>query len=644
VDQVLEFAPGERQKLVRIPLINDRHVRRDRTFQVALVEPSTGARIEGSSALELRILNDDYAVEFGGADYSADELGRCITLTVNLTGVLPPGEVTVEYETRDVTTTAGADYAPQGGTLTFPRYATYATITIPIHDDALAEGDESFEVVLRNPTGGAVLGETPVTTITIRDNDSPGKPGPGADGPVLALAVQPDGKVLVGGAFGRLGGGVRPGLGRVHADLTLDETWDAKLAPGDLVYRLALQPDGKVVVSGNFTNINGQDQAQLARLLPDGGLDTSFRPLVLPNVPRSFGWVPAVEAILVQPDGRLLVGGWLTNVNGTPVTGLARLHLDGSLDGSFRWEFPRQDGHVTALALQPDGKILIGGSFFSPAYPRHNGIARLHPDGSMDASFVPDLRGAINFFEQPNKVRGLMLQQDGKVVVWRDPRQLFSGAAHIFAVDRLNANGSLDLPLGRPWGYTYVDYYSAVELPDGGLWFGGTTSADYYSPLGMVKLPAGFENGVLLSMGFLDGVAPPPSSDAAGTRFLSYDGWFDFPVIYALALKPDGRIVAGGNFVSLGGQPAYCLAEFGPDGPPLGLLKIESTSLTPDGLVQLAASVIPGETVRLESAPDLRLWNVVSFTTPVTNHISFLDPVPLGASARFYRLQRGRPH
>src|SRR6185437_1814069 len=120
---------------------------------------------------------------------------------------------------------------------------------------------------------------------------------------------------------------------------------------------LAVQADGKILAGGDFTSIGGQTRNQIARLNPDGSLDTSFDPNANSEV----------RAIAMQADGKILVGGSFSSIGGQPRNDIARLRPDGSLDASFDPNVTNATGTgaVFAIAVQADGKILVGGVFTS---------------------------------------------------------------------------------------------------------------------------------------------------------------------------------------------------------------------------------------------------------------------------------------
>ena len=122
------------------------------------------------------------------------------------------------------------------------------------------------------------------------------------------------------------------------------------------VRAMALQADGKVVVGGTFTTLGGggtgtTSRNYIGRLNVDGSIDTTFNP----------GADAQVEVLVIQADGKILVGGGFTTLAGAARSRIGRLNSDGSIDSSFD---PGADNFVDALAVQTDGKILVGGFFF----------------------------------------------------------------------------------------------------------------------------------------------------------------------------------------------------------------------------------------------------------------------------------------
>ena len=147
----------------------------------------------------------------------------------------------------------------------------------------------------------------------------------GIGGSVSALEIQPDNKIIVAGDFNRVGGVLRNNIARLNADGTLDQTFDTGTGFDGMIEKLVVQPDGKILVGGDFATFNQTGQGKITRLNADGSLDTTFNP----NADGT------VYSIVRQADGRILIGGAFTNVGGLTRNGIARLNPDGSVDGNF---------------------------------------------------------------------------------------------------------------------------------------------------------------------------------------------------------------------------------------------------------------------------------------------------------------------
>src|SRR5262249_40131529 len=154
-------------------------------------------------------------------------------------------------------------------------------------------------------------------------------------------------------AFTQFDGRPATYLVRLNADGTRDLGF-APAAINNELRGLAVQPDGRIVVGGRFTGVGGAGRGRVARLNADGSLDATFDP--------GSGANDGVRALVLQPDGRVLIAGQFTSVNGTPRNRIARLNADGSLDPTFD-PGTGADAQVRTLALQSDGRVLAGGEF-----------------------------------------------------------------------------------------------------------------------------------------------------------------------------------------------------------------------------------------------------------------------------------------
>ena len=238
-------------------------------------------------------------------------------------------------------------------------------------------------------------------------------------GSVLTFALQPNGKILLGGDYTHINGVLRRRLARINADGTTDASFNTDGGFNGVVNKITLQPDGKVLVGGSFSIFNTTSRPNMARLNSDGSLDNGFNP-----APSG-----AVYAIAVLPDGKILVGGSFSDVGGNPRTGLARLTPEGVVDGTFDVTLGN-NATVRNILVQPDGKILVGGAFNGVNGFNRTNLVRLNSDGSVDTSF-----NAGNLLS----VGQIELQPDGKYLV-------LTGST----IARLNSNGTTDSSFQSP--------------------------------------------------------------------------------------------------------------------------------------------------------------------------------------------------
>ncbi|MBV9927272.1 MAG: hypothetical protein JOZ96_19800 [Acidobacteria bacterium] len=276
---------------------------------------------------------------------------------------------------------------------------------------------------------------------------------------VRTTVEQPDGKILVGGFFGSVNNVIRNAVARLNADGTLDNSFNAGTAAVD-VFTIALQPDGKILLGGLVSH-NGGQRTGITRLNPDGSYDTTF-------TPGTGTGGSAISAVALQPDGKILICGNFISYNGTGVFALARLNADGTLDTSFNANVGQSGSRVDRLVVQPDGKILAAGPFSTFAGHSRNGVARINSDGSYDSTFNPG--NAIDTYN----VQAIALQPDGKVLVGGGfYTNMVPASNTATAVARLNPDGTVDPTFTAP---TYGPLYSTAAIalqPDGKILLGG---------------------------------------------------------------------------------------------------------------------------------------------------------------------------
>jgi uncharacterized delta-60 repeat protein len=288
--------------------------------------------------------------------------------------------------------------------------------------------------------------------------------------------------------------------------------------------------------------------AGAARAAP-GDLDPTFGVGGVSAVPGG----GAYETLLVQPDGKILAGGFVSN-SGLYFATVARFDEDGTLDpafgtagvATFAYGDQYHGGEVFTLELQPDGKILAGGTTNA-----RFGLARLNGDGSLDTSF------GTNGISTPDTGEGvildLALQPDGSVyAVGRlGPVFNFSPPGNQLGLVRFQANGAVDPGFGTD-GVVAADFangniFTALFRSDGSVLAGGTTYT--FSDFQL----AGYTSDGELDTGF-------------GTAGYAYTDFSGSDVIQSLAVQPDGAIVAAGASINRGDD--FALARYTPNGMP----------------------------------------------------------------------------
>ena len=444
---------------------------------------------------------------------------------------------------------------------------------------------------------------------------------PNVNGNVFALAIQPDGKLIVAGQFTLLQpGGVvvfRSNLARLNADGTVDHSFDPN--PNGLVRAVVLQPDGKILVGGDFTAVQPSGAAavtrnRLARLNADGSLDTAFNPNV------GGGFTPQVNALALQADGRIVVGGGFTTVGTTARNRLARLNADGTLDTGYN---PNANNIVFALALHVDGKMVVAGGFTTlqpngaASATARNRLARLNPDGTVDSEFNPSA---------DNRVTALVVQRDGKIVLGGDFATLSPTGTAILRsrLARLNVDGSLDSSFNANanGGVLTLAIQSDGRILAGGsfnaVWSGATTAGRTnfarFNVDGTVDLTlsgsanqavAAFalqSDGKFIIGGNFTGISTTGLTNSAARNHLARlnpDGSLDTTLDVdssgrplASVVQQNGKVVIGGSFTSLGGVTHNRLARLNADGS-------VDTTFNPDLNGRVLAMVIEPATQKI---------------------------------------------
>ncbi len=339
-------------------------------------------------------------------------------------------------------------------------------------------------------------------------------PDLGTNGSVSSISLQQDGKILIGGNFTSYNNKGRSYIARLNSDGVLDSTF-LKEVVGDFVKKIALQQDGKILIGGGFTSYNGEACNSIARLNSDGSIDHTFN--------SGDGANSTIQAIAIQADGKILIGGKFTVFNSLARNYITRLNADGSVDTTFKIGLG-SNGYVQSIAVQNDGNIILGGCFSSFNGYTKNNIVRLFSDGTIDSSF--DFGTGAN-----GCVNSIVLQNDGKIIVCGNFTKY--DVLTNKNILRLDSDGFLDITF-RPakevnGNIQNVAVYSDGKIIVSGLFFNSSLNRQLN---GIIKLNT---NGSL---------------DNTFNSTLSAEDYINPQTIYSLDLLKDGKIVIGGCFTS----------------------------------------------------------------------------------------------
>lgn len=352
--------------------------------------------------------------------------------------------------------------------------------------------------------------------------------GIGPDRPVFGIRLLPDGKALVCGEFSAYDDRSAFGLTVLNSDGSLDTSFNPGMGfNNDVVVQILLQADQRIIVRGSFQGYNGVTRRGIARLLPGGELDSTFDP----GLAASGG---TLNGMALQPDGKVVVGGAFTQFNGVPRNRIARLNTDGSVDAGFD-PGSGLDNWVFAVAVQPDGKVLVGGNFTTANGVARNRIARFNTNGSLDNSFDPGSGADL-------AVRSFTVIDDGRILITGQFTTIDGVPRNRIA--RLLSDGSLDTTFDPGTGADGVVQRS-IALPNGkALIQGGFFNYDGEPRQGLARINEDGSHDLGFNAGYSTSTSPQD-----------------------LAVRSDGRIlVVGAVTMAIDGTPRRGVARLFPNG------------------------------------------------------------------------------
>lgn len=479
----------------------------------AVPTPVGAGNIEGS--------NSDFVLTAGTINFPAGNNNGAVYQPITFTVPLPTNGVTrfnKDFKIQLFRTVTVNNGPPQN---VLVGMVNETTVTVLFNDQAPPAGsvDENYNADFNGELA------VPPAQIPVTEPANDPNPGVGLFGEVYAVALYTNNEALIGGDFSSYNGAQQGSIALINTNGQLDPTFATGSGVNASVDAIALDGN-QFVIGGSFSSYNGNSAKYLARVNLDGSFDPSF--ISGDNGPNN-----NVRAVAVEPNGEVLVGGDFTNISGYACNYVALLEPNGSVDPTFN--VTAIQGPVYALAVQ-NGQVMVGGNF-SVVGQTYQNIARLNADGSLDTTFAPST--GVNAL-----VRALAWQTNGQVVVGGDFNSANAEPANF--ITRFNPSGSLDATNFFVGSGADSSVYSLVLQPDGTIYVGGSFSMiNGTHRLGFARL---YPDGILDTT-FMDTAY---NQFAGLKRIYSYDA----PVIYAAAVQTDSNIVVGGNFNQVGGGQA----------------------------------------------------------------------------------------
>ena len=357
----------------------------------------------------------------------------------------------------------------------------------------------------------------------------------GTNGSVSISVIQPDNKIIISGNFSNYNGGVANKLVRLNMDGKIDKGFNAGLGPDGTVNTIALQYNNKILIGGNFSSYNGINSNKLARLNANGSMDKTFK--------VGEGGDNSITKILIQPDEKILVAGNFTTYNQVTANGLVRLNKNGSIDNTFNAGITDSISKIHELAILPDGKIIISGSArnFSGGMATSIETIRLNKNGSRDYSFG---ECKIDFGDSYPYVKSIGVEKDGNVLL-----------------------ALMNRDLGLPFPYNgmllRVDGKGVILEKKGSFWINSMTIQNDDKIMAL-----GFDNP---EWGIIKRKVVRMNKDLTvdSTFKLNDDKEYADPnecAVQSLSVQLDGKLIVVGNFGEINGLIANNIARLNTDG------------------------------------------------------------------------------
>jgi len=365
--------------------------------------------------------------------------------------------------------------------------------------------------------------------------------GLGANGVVNTIAVQTDGKIIIGGSFSTYNGASVGALVRINSNGTLDNTFNVGgVGLQGEVLDIIVVSGNKIIAAGNISSYNNAVVNNLIQIKTNGTLESTF------NVGGA-GVIGTVYSLALQTNGKVLVGGSVTEYNTIPVNYIFRINSNGSYDNSFVNNGEIINGTVKTIAIQTDGKILAG------CYV----VSRLNTNGTVDTSFNYTQANA-NISLGINKI---VLQNDGKFIMITgtnfgifydiEPRKCI----------RRNSDGTNDVSFNYADKFLNENIYSMALLPNGKIVLGQEFNSNIYRGRGYGKCPYVYEGLRKTNLICYNSNGSVNDTFNITASIKGANG-----NVKATIKQPDGKILIGGSFYYYNGEIANYLIRLNADG------------------------------------------------------------------------------
>ncbi|MBC8173973.1 MAG: delta-60 repeat domain-containing protein, partial [Chitinophagales bacterium] len=341
--------------------------------------------------------------------------------------------------------------------------------------------------------------------------------GTGAGGFVFDILIQPDQKIIVAGAFSTFNDVMKKNIVRLKTNGSIDNAFNTGTGTDGIITALDIQDDGKILAVGDFTKYKGHETNRITRINLNGSFDDSF------NV--GTGASNKIEDVDIQPDGKILVAGKFNSFNGVSLKKIARLHTDGSVDDTFSSGFGSDI--VTTIHYGSDDKVYVGGDFSN--YNSEffcDGYLRLHANGTYDTSFSV----SPQITQHSKGVSDILIQEDGKIIICAY-EEININHTITYSFARLNIDGSTDASYFPEKYGLNVQGRKAMELQPDGKILVSSANVDEVSCIYDTVITNGFIR--INGDASIDNTFSPPPLSVTEIR--------------DIALQPDGNVLAAGK-------------------------------------------------------------------------------------------------